>query len=59
MWIEYTSENNHKVNLDLFKYFFFRFLHENEKRKINCIFPFYNKNKKRIRALKIQDKNLF
>ena len=39
--VEQTCENNHKVNLDLFndmfKYFVFQFLHENEKRKMNCI----------------------
>ena len=61
--VEQTCENNHKVNLDLFndifKYFVFQFLHENEKRKMNCIsFSIFYDNEKRMRALKIQSKNL-
>ena len=42
------------------KSFVFQFLHENKKRKMNCIsFSIFYENEKRTRALNIQSKNLF
>ena len=38
---------------------FFQFLHEDEKRKMNCIsFSIFHENEKQMRVLKIQSKDL-
>ena len=58
--VEYTYENNHKINRDLFlsnSFFNYFMKTKNEKRTV-FRFPFFYENVKRMKVLKIQTKNL-